>query len=153
MGDKQDGLARAASLQAHHKILLVRQRPINMDIFSAETSGPEASGHSFCRSRHVAGRRVSCVDFNELFKNIACSLMFRRERGLRLGECGAAQQSHGASQSQKMFNHRALDYKFWPEGGARNPYNILIIKVWQEVGKASQLKRKWKMPKRAPRQV
>jgi hypothetical protein len=107
VGDKQDGLAGAASAQTDDKVFLLRLWPIDVNIFCGKARSAKASSHSFCRGSHVAGRCVSSIDFNELLKNIASSLMFRCERGLRLGEGEAAQQSHGASQSQKAFNHRA----------------------------------------------
>src|ERR1041385_1002624 len=55
VGDKQDWLVGAASVQTHYKVLLVRQRAINVDILSRKTSSSEASGHRLCCSGYVAG--------------------------------------------------------------------------------------------------
>src|SRR5438270_7745191 len=109
--DKQDRLARTAPAQADNKILLIRHRAIDMDIFSGPARRPKASSHSFRRRRYIAGRRISCVDFNELLKNVTSGLMFRRKSSLRLDQGGAAQQSDSANRSKKTFNHCALDYK------------------------------------------
>jgi len=77
MGNEQDGLARTAPMQTDDEVFLVRLWPIDVDILSGEACGPKTLSHSFGRCRHVASWCVSRVDFNELFKNVACSLMFR----------------------------------------------------------------------------
>src|SRR5262249_28977933 len=62
MAEKQNWLALSAPMQAHHEILLVGQRPDDLDIFGSKAGGAKAGGHGLSSRGDIANRRVCCVD-------------------------------------------------------------------------------------------
>src|SRR5690348_11020381 len=85
MGQKQDWLRLAAPMQAYHQVLLISQRPDDVDVFSRKARVAKTRGHGLSRPGHIADRGVSGVDLNELFENVMGDLVFRSKR-LLLGQ-------------------------------------------------------------------
>src|SRR5438046_1312829 len=93
MGEKQNRFSLAASMQPYHQVLLIRQRPDDIDVFSRKAPIAKTRGHGLSRSGHIAGRGVGGVDLDELFENVMGDLVLRSERCL-LAQCTGNEGNH-----------------------------------------------------------
>src|SRR5215468_303838 len=98
VAEKQNGLALPAPMQAHHDVLLVGQRPDDLDIFSGKARRTKACGHGLSGSGDIPGRRVCGVDLNQLFENVTGKLVFGSEAVL-LGK--GARYRHDETENYK----------------------------------------------------
>src|SRR5262249_7784127 len=103
VAEKQNGLALPAPMQAHHEVLLVGQRPDDIDVLGRKARSAKTGSHGLSGSGDIPGRRVCGVDLNQLFENVTGKLVFRSEAVL-LGK-GARYRSDDEEKGKKKFVH------------------------------------------------
>src|SRR5437868_4977843 len=100
MGEEEDRLAVTASVNAGDEVALGGRGVEHLYVLLGEAGIAQAPGYRFGSSGHVSGRRVSRVDLDELFEDIAGKPMVGI--GLRDGKRSSEKEAQDSGDHIKM---------------------------------------------------